>query len=183
MLIGAAGVTGLYHKVHLPCLGVDRFTTAGNTFQVFEVSGLRVGLLICYDGSFPEASRALALDGADLIALPTNWPASSGCTPDVVPNCRAMENHVYFAAVNRVGTENGFPFVGKSRICAPSGRNLTLADDDRSAVLRAEIEPAVVRNKHLVQVPGRHEIHRFNDRRPECYRALCEQRAERNPSQ
>jgi predicted amidohydrolase len=173
-LIDRQGWIGTYRKVHLPCLGVDRFTTPGDGFQLMEMSGLRVGVLICYDGSFPEATRVLALAGADLIALPTNWPSSSGCTPDVIPNCRALENHVYFAAINRIGVENDFEFVGKSRICAPSGQNLALANHDQETILRATIEPAIARNKHLVQVPGRHEIDRFADRRPQFYSTVCQ---------
>ena len=75
VLIGPAGLIGSYRKVHLPWLGVDRFTTAGDRpFEVFEAAGVRIGMLICYDVGFPEASRVLALKGADLILLPTNWP-------------------------------------------------------------------------------------------------------------
>src|SRR5437868_6580790 len=74
-LVGPQGLIGSYRKTHLPCLGVDRCTAVGGRpYQVHDLGGLRVGMLICYDGSFPEASRVLALDGADLIALPTNWP-------------------------------------------------------------------------------------------------------------
>ena len=74
-LVGPQGFIGSYRKTHLPCLGVDRCTVVGDRpYQVFDLGGLRVGMLICYDGSFPEPSRVLALNGADLIALPTNWP-------------------------------------------------------------------------------------------------------------
>ncbi len=172
-LYGPAGRIGCYRKVHLPCLGLDRFTTPGDRFEVFDLDGLRVGLLICYDSAFPEATRVLALAGADLIALPTNWPSSSGLSPDVLPSCRALENHVYFAAVNRIGDEGGFHFVGKSRISAPNGRNLAYADHDREELLLATVEPTIARNKHLVNIPGRHEIDRFADRRPELYRGVC----------
>jgi predicted amidohydrolase len=163
----------VYRKVHLPMLGVDRFATAGDRLEVFSVDGVNIGLNICYDCSFPEPARLLALQGADLIVLPTNWPPGAGCTCDFVPNTRALENHIYYMAINRVGSERGFAFVGKSRICDPEGRDLARALHDRPEVLIAGIDPAIARRKHLVRVPGKHEIHRFADRRPELYADLA----------
>jgi predicted amidohydrolase len=170
VLAGPAGVVGVYHKIHLPFLGVDMFVTRGSTpFRVWRADDLHVGMNICYDCSFPESSRIMALDQADLIVLPTNWPTGAGCTADFLPNTRALENHVYYVVANRVGTERGFQFIGKSRIVAPTGQTLALADHENPAVLYADIDPAVARNKHLVRVPGKHEIDRFADRRPELY--------------
>lgn len=127
---------------------------------------------ICYDSSFPEAARILALKGADLIVLPTNWPPTSGLTADLIPNARALENQVYFMSVNRVGKERGFEFIGKSKICDPSGRELAFANHDGEEILYGEIRPERARQKHLVNIPGEHEVHRINDRRPELYEAL-----------
>ena len=169
-LLGPIGWVASYRKVHLPKIGVDRFTLAGDQpFQVVSHLGLKIGLLICYDCSFPESVRVLALEGADIVILPTNWPTTSGYTADFVPNCRALENNIYFAAVNRVGTENGFQFIGKSKICAPNGRELAFANHDRFEILRAEICPAIARQKKLVHVPNQHEVDRIADRRPDFY--------------
>jgi len=177
-LVGPEGLLGSYRKVHLPHLGIDRFTTPGDRgFQVHDAGPARIGLSICYDGSFPEAARALALDGADIICLPTNWPPGSECTASFVINTRALENNVYYAAVNRVGTERGFRFIGASRICHPGGRTLAEAAHDSEAIIYAEVDLAVARDKHLVRVPGKHEIDRFKDRRPELYGRICEPRA------
>ncbi len=102
------------------------FTTPGNRpFAVQDAGDLRVGMNICYDASFPEAARSLALLGADLIVLPTNWPPGSECTAACCINARALENGVFYLAVNRVGTERGFRFIGQSRICDPTGDTLT----------------------------------------------------------
>ncbi len=161
-----------YHKVHLPKLGVDQFTTAGCEFPIVDVEGVRIGINICYDCSFPEPSRVMALNGADLIVLPTNWPPGADTTAEYIPNARALENHVYFMAVNRVGDERGFHFIGKSKICHPNGHALAYANHDHEEVIFAEIEPAIARNKHLIRVPGKHEIHRMADRRPETYTAI-----------
>jgi 5-aminopentanamidase len=180
VLVGPAGVIASYRKIHLPYLGIDRFTTPGDRpfgvhgVPVGEASELRVGMNICYDGAFPEAARVMALDGADLIVLPTNWPPGAECTAEFVINARAMENHVYYLAVNRVGTERGFRFIGQSKICGPHGEVLAEARHENEAILYAEIDPALARRKRVVRVPGLHEIDRFADRRPEMYRRLAE---------
>ncbi len=175
VLVGPSGLIGSYRKIHLPYLGVDRFTTPGDRpFEVFEADGVRIGMLICYDGGFPEASRVLALRGADVILLPTNWPPGGEYMAQFSINSRAMENGVYFVAVNRIGTENGFRFIGKSRICSPVGATITSIDSDKPGVVRAEIDPAAARTKRIVRIPGKHLIDRMADRRPEMYGAVCE---------
>lgn len=173
-LVGPDGLLGSYRKVHLPTLGVDRFTTPGDGFQVFDLATVRIGMCICYDSSFPEAARVLTLEGADLIVLPTNWPPTSGLTADVIPAARALENHVYFMAINRIGRERGFEFIGKSRICDPSGAILDIADHNERATLYAEIDPEFARAKHRVSIPGAHEVHRIDDRAPVTYKRIAE---------
>ena len=168
------GELHVYHKVHLPKLGVDQFTTPGQSLNPVIVDGISIGLNICYDCSFPEPARLLALRNADLIVLPTNWPPGAGRTADYIPNARAMENNIYFMAINRVGNERGFAFIGKSKICDPDGNDLVFADHDQPEILMADIDIARARNKHLIRVPDKHEIHRFADRRPEIYSDLSE---------
>ena len=84
---------------------------------------------------------------------------------------RAMENTVYAMAVNRVGEESGFRFIGGSSIVDPSGRVLARAGADTEEILLADIDPSRARQKRLVRVPGRHEINRIADRRPRFYEA------------
>jgi len=172
-LVGPSGLIGIYRKIHLPFLGVDRFTAHGRDgFQVYDTSLARIGVNICYDCSFPESARVMMLGGADLIALPTNWPESGGCAvPDFVVPTRALENKVYYAAVNRVGTERGVKFIGRSSIVDPYGKTLAAASDSEQMLL-AEINPALSRDKHIVRIPGEHEIHRLNDRQPDQYGPL-----------
>jgi 5-aminopentanamidase len=170
VLIGPAGIHGCYRKIHLPYLGVDRFTTPGAApFAVHDVEGLRLGMTICYDGSFPEASRALTLLGADLIVLPTNWPPGALSTARILVPARALENNVYFAAVDRIGTERGFHFIGRSRIVDCLGEPLAESADDAPTILYAEIDPEQARRKQRVLIPGKYELHRLADRRPEMY--------------
>lgn len=175
-LIGPAGVVANYRKIHLPFLGVDRFTTPGDQpFAVHDIGGLRVGMNICYDGSFPESARCLMLLGADLIVLPTNWPTGAIGTAKTLIPARALENHVYYAACNRIGAERGFKFIGMSRILGCSGEFLAVSENDESTILYAEIEPDKARNKHLVNIPGKYEIHRTRDRRPAMYDPITRQ--------
>jgi predicted amidohydrolase len=173
VLTGPDGVVGSYRKVHLPFLGIDMFVDPGDRpFAVHDAGGLKVGMHICYDGSFPETARVLTLLGADLLVLPTNWPTHSECAAEHMIPTRAMENTVYVMAVNRVGEESGFRFIGGSSIVDPSGRVLARAAVDSEEVLQADIDPTIARRKHLVRVPGRHEIDRIADRRPRFYAPL-----------
>jgi predicted amidohydrolase len=175
VLIGPNGLLGSYRKIHLPYLGVDRFTAHGRDgFRVYETNLARIGVNICYDCSFPESSRVMMLAGADLIALPTNWPESGGCAvPDFVVPTRALENKVYYAAVNRVGTERGVKFIGRSSIVDPFGKVLASTDDTEQMLL-AEIHPVLARDKHIVRVPGEHEVNRLRDRQPDQYGLLVQ---------
>jgi predicted amidohydrolase len=114
-LVGPAGLVGSYRKIHLPCLGADRFTDPGDRpFAVHDLGGLKIGMNICFDGSFPESARILTLLGADLIVLPTNWATNARKMAELVSAARAWENHVYYLAVNRVGDEAGFRYIGLS---------------------------------------------------------------------
>jgi len=175
VLVGPNGVVGSYRKVHLPFLGVDRFTDPGNRpFEVQEIGRLRVGMHICYDGAFPESGRVLGLLGADLLVLPTNWPPHSECAAEHMIACRAFENVVFAVAVNRVGEERGFRFIGRSSFADPKGTILAMASPDDEEILYADIDPARSRQKRLVRVPGKHEVDRIGDRRPSFYRTIVE---------
>ena len=96
-LIGPSGVIGHYRKIHLPHLGIDRFVDRGDLgYPIHTAGAAKIGLAICYDSSFPEPMRVLALNGADIIALGTNWPNGASRTAEVVPPARSMENHLFF---------------------------------------------------------------------------------------
>jgi predicted amidohydrolase len=170
VLVGPEGLKARYRKIHLPFLGVDRFTVPGDQpFAVQDIDGLRIGMSICYDGSFPETTRILMLQGADLVALPTNWPAGAESTVRHLVQCRALENHVYYAAVNRIGNERGTRYIGQSRLVNLNGDLLAEAGSDTECILYAQIDPERARDKQIVRIPGRYMLHRVNDRRPEMY--------------
>jgi predicted amidohydrolase len=162
-----------YRKIHLPFLGIDRFATPGpDAPSVIETDGLRFGVLICYDLRFPEAARICALEGADLIALPTNWPVGVPFHPDLFAPARAAENHCFVLACDRVGTERGTTFMGRSVLFDPDGQRLAAASDTDEELLIADIDPELARRTHVRRRPGEHEWDTINDRRPGLYERL-----------
>jgi predicted amidohydrolase len=172
-VVGPNGFVAGYRKIHMPCVGADRFLDPGDRpFAVHDLGGIRVGVGICFDGSFPESARVLTLLGADLICLPTNWIDSAFRNATLVGRVRAMENHVYYLSVNRVGDETGYHYFGHSSICDFTGDFLTFADHDREAVLYADLYPSAAREKKVVVCAGEYEIDRVNWRRPEMYGPL-----------
>jgi predicted amidohydrolase len=169
MLVGPQGIVGGYRKVHMPFIGADRFLTPGDEpFRVFDLPIGRVGINICYDSSFPEGARMLKLLGAQLVLLPTNWPPGAWRTPAFVVNARAQENHVNYAAVDRVGTERGWRFIGQSKVVDFNGDTLIEAGETEE-LLFAEVDMAAADDNHIVNVAGAYEIDRLADRRPEFY--------------
>src|SRR5262245_11599189 len=173
-VIGPGVVAGVYRKNHLPFLGVDRFTAKGDRgLPVFETPFGKIGVLICYDLSFPEAARVLKLDGAQLICVPTNWPEAASISCDYSPFVRAHENHVHVATANRIGTESGFRFPGRSRIVDCTGALLAAAGDGK-ALLTAELDLSKSLENRQVIEPGRYEVDRIAHRRPDLYGRLAE---------
>jgi len=165
-----------YFKVHLPWMGLDRFVVPGEQLhEPIEIGGAWVGIHICYEGGFPEVARSLALAGADLVVLPTNWPPGSGVSCRVIPSCRALENRVYFMAVNRVGEEAGFRFIGNSSWSHPSGVEAERLSESDEGYLTANIDTGDARQKKLVIQAGSYEVDRIADRRPSLYGRLTEE--------
>ncbi|MER3465979.1 MAG: hypothetical protein C4340_01945, partial [Armatimonadota bacterium] len=105
----------------LPYLGMDRFVEVGDALDVFDIPGARIGILICFDVRIPEAARTLALKGADILCVPTNWPQQAILTSNCVCPARASENQTFVIAADRVGEENEVRFLGYSKIIAPGG--------------------------------------------------------------
>jgi predicted amidohydrolase len=172
-----------YRKMHLPFLGIDRFATPGpDAPSVIEIDGLRFGVLICYDLRFPEAARICALEGADLIALPTNWPVGVSFHPDLFAPARAAENHCFLLAADRVGTERGTTFMGRSILYDPDGQRLAVASDTEEEILYGEVSPELARAPHVRKRPGEHEWDTIADRRPGLYERLLRPAAQREGS-
>jgi predicted amidohydrolase len=170
VLVGPAGLVGRYRKSHIACVGADCFTTPGDdVYEVFGVGDARVGLQVCYDWRFPEVTRVLALRGADVVAHPTNSPVAARELADYVPRTRAVENAVFFLTANRVGTEAGTTFFGRSQIVDPLGRVLAVAGESEETLLLADLDLELARQKTKEPGAGAYAVRLFDDRRPELY--------------
>ena len=169
---GEGALLGRYCKTHLPFLGVDRFVTPGDEVPVFDTPIGRIGIEICYDLRFPELSRSLAVQGADFIAHPTNWPLAALSNADFITRTRALENRVYLLTANRSGFERGTEFCGWSQICDPSGTRVVETGKAGETLLVAEADVARSRDKNIIVIPGEYEMHLWGHRRPELYGAV-----------
>jgi len=174
--IGPSGIIGKYRKNHLPFLGVDRFVDRGDkSFEVYQTPIGNIGIEICYDIIFPESSRVMALRGADILALPTNFPQGRGETiTNHVVSTRAIENRVHVVAANRIGTERGRSFTGLSKIVNASWDTLALASPDKEEIIYGEVDLETARQKRDIIIPGQHEVDFIKDRRPELYGVITE---------
>lgn len=135
-----------YVKTHLPLMGFDNYATPGERLPVFETEIGKIGLLICFDVRFPEAARTLALQGADVIVMPTNWPQGVVTPPQLLVPTRAVENKVFFVTCNRIGTENGTKFCGLSAIHGVHGE-VQGSLHDQEGVIVADLNLELARDK------------------------------------
>ncbi|QVL31059.1 carbon-nitrogen hydrolase family protein [Telmatocola sphagniphila] len=172
-IVGPKGLVAGFRKIHMPCIGIDRFLDKGDRpFEVYDLGGLKIGIGICFDNSFPESVRLMTLKGADLVLQPTNWADKAIKNATLVARVRAFENHIYYMAVNRIGNETGFHYIGYSSITDFNGEFLAFAEHDREAMIIADIDPEAARRKKVVHCVGEYEIDRVNWRRPEMYEGL-----------
>ena len=154
VIIGPNGHVGTFRKVHL-WNAENLFFEPGNLgFPVFKTPIGRIGTFICYDGWFPESYRMCALQGADVICIPTNWVPIPGQDPkrEAMANILVMgsahSNSVFVAAADRVGTERDQPFLGQSLIVSytgwPIGGPASSAEEE---IIYAEVNLADARRK------------------------------------
>lgn len=126
VLLGPEGdVEGVYRKVHL--WDKERiYFTRGDGFKSFQTKFGRIGIGICYDIEFPEAARAMALTGAQLLFFPSAEPSSMRELIPVYAKSRAAENCVFLAFSNMAGAEADLKYLGASQITSPAGKVLAL---------------------------------------------------------
>lgn len=176
-VITPQGILGTHRKIHLPGLGIDWFNALGDTpFPVFETPHGKIGVNICYDCSFPESGRVLKLKGAQLLAIPTNWPVGADSVAHT-PQVRALENHFHVIACDRVGEEREFRFAGHSKIVDFRGQVLAEGGDSEETILYAELDLAAADSNRVIRVPGKWEFDRIASRRPEMYGPITMGRA------
>ena len=156
-IVGPDGFIGAYRKVHL--WGAENlfFEPGDRGVPVWKMQFGRMAVAICYDGWFPETYRLAALQGADILCVPTNWVPMPKQPPNmlVMANILAMggahSNSMYVAAADRVGIERGQPFLGSSLIVSHSGFPLAgPASATEEEIIYAEVNLADARRKRVL---------------------------------
>ena len=167
---------GTYRKVH-PFADEKRWCRAGCEFPVFDTNIGKIGIMICWDTAFPEVARCLALNGAELLVVSTNWedPYEEPWNPadginkhendwDLMTRARAFDNTLHLVAANRIGGDGGvLTFFGRSKIIDPRGNVIAALDKREEGVISADLDLSLTR------------MHRetyycfLKDRRPDAY--------------
>ena len=169
LLVGPNGFVGRYRKVHLFCEEKSWFLPGNSGFHVWDIGIAKIGIMICFDWIFPEATRSLAIQGADIICHPTNL---------VLPYCqdamitRSIENRVYTVTANRIGSEKRgdkkrLTFTGGSQVVDPKGKLLFRLNQDEEAYKEIRIDPGFARDKQITETN-----HLWDDMRLDQYRLL-----------
>jgi predicted amidohydrolase len=173
--VSGDGVLGRYRKVHQPP-GEALVYSPGDRLRAFDTPLGRMGMLIDYDKTFPEAARTLALDGARVVACLSAWPASVTQRAERLTNdrqsrlfdlydcARAAENQIVWVSSNQTGSMGGLRFLGQAKVVGPGGEVLARTWA-KAGLAVAEIDvDAEVDRARLV-------LHHLAERRPELYGA------------
>jgi N-carbamoylputrescine amidase len=170
--VSGDGVLGHQRKVHLP--PAERFAyVPGDGFAAFDTPAGRLGMLLCYDKLFPEAARALALDGAEILCSLSAWPVDRLHPArrvrddkqtrhfDLCDVARAVENQVYVVSANQTGRWGPLRFLGSAKVVDPDG-NVLARTGAREGLALAEAALGAVGEARMV-------IDHLADRRPDAY--------------
>jgi len=157
--IGSDGRLHANHrKLRLPNAFERRWFTPGESYTIIDLGGFRVALLVCYDVEFPEAVRACAMAGADIVVAPTALKAEWAFVARQLVPTRAFENGVFLLYANYCGHENGFAYLGESCIIGPGGEEIARAGSDEELIAgvlgRAQIAQARGRLPYLSDRTG-----------------------------
>jgi predicted amidohydrolase len=158
-----AGGTGSYEKFYF---------TPGARLETYAVAGTRIGIQICNDRLYPEASRALAMQGAEMIVMPISFstyadPAQRTSIWEIPLRARAYENGVWVLACNRVGTEGTRHHLGRSMVVDPRGMIAAEAGTAGTQLLTTEVDLDAV-------AAARKKFPWWRDRRPDLYGPLVD---------
>ncbi len=172
--VGQGRTWGTYRKVHQP-LAEGSTYGAGDTFEAFDTPVGRMGMLICWDKGFAEAARTLALDGAEIVACMSAWPASRTERAtrieddrwtvrfDLFDRARALDNQFFWVASNQTGSFGSLDFVGRAKVVGPGGDILDVTSVD-GGIAYATVDVRTEMAAH------RRGMFNLRDRRPDTYR-------------
>jgi predicted amidohydrolase len=160
--VSGDGVLGTHRKVHQPA-GEGLAYLAGDAFAAFDTPVGRLGMLIDYDKTFPESARTLALDGAQVIAALSAWPASVTDRASRLPadrqarlfdlyDCaRAAENQVVLVSSNQTGVMGSLRFLGQAKVVGPGGDVLaTTGSKGGMAKVTIDVDAEITRARKVL---------------------------------
>ncbi|HET6952779.1 MAG TPA: carbon-nitrogen hydrolase family protein [Acidimicrobiales bacterium] len=173
--LAGGAVLGRHRKVHLPA-GELAWYVAGDHLTTVATPAGRVGMLVDYDKTFPEAARCLALAGAELLVCPSAWPASRTNRAatlvrdrqrrlfDLYDRARAAENQLWLVSANQTGSHGSLRFFGQSKVVRPDGE-IVASLGARAGLVTADVDTAA-------GLDARRRFHHLKERRPDVYRRL-----------
>ena len=157
-----------YDKTHLfTPMGEETAYTPGNSLCRFTLDGISCGIIICYDLRFPELTRSLALEGIDVLFVPTQWPKGRVSQLQALAVARAIENQIYVVCCNGCGKTHLYEvtpagiYGGNSLIADPLGKLTALAGSDEQ-LISAQLDLSVLS-------PLREKFPVFSNRQPQLY--------------
>ena len=151
-----------YRKIHLfSLMQEDRSFDSGDSWVLAETSVGNIGIFICYDLRFPELARRLAVEGAEILVVPGEWPKPRQEHWRTLLRARAIENQLFVIAANCCGLVGKLDFFGMSMIIDPKGELLAEAGYDPASIT-ADLDFAAM-------AAWRQQIPCFTDRKPDCY--------------
>ncbi|MFX1563446.1 MAG: nitrilase-related carbon-nitrogen hydrolase [Promethearchaeota archaeon] len=165
-VVGPNGFLGCYRKLHLFDREKRLFEPGNQAPKVYRTPNVTLGVLVCFDWAFPEASRILMLEGCELLCHPANLVLPFAQRVMIV---RSIENRFFTITANRLGKEKDLTFHGHSQITNCRGEIMAKGSSNRPQLLIAKIDPSEARDKYLT--PSNHII---QDRRVTFYKRLLE---------
>jgi predicted amidohydrolase len=172
-VVDGTGLLAVYRKAHLWDRELLLFTPGSSAAPVVSTAVGRIGVAICYDLEFPEWSRAAALAGAELLCVPTNWPAQEWPQGEHAPQlvhaqAAALASRVFVAVCDRVGAERGTDWAGGSGIVSPDGYPLT--ETSRGGGVQTVLASCDLARAREKRTSARNDA--LHDRRPDLYGGL-----------
>jgi predicted amidohydrolase len=169
VVVSNGRLMGVYRKIHLFYKEKLWFSVGDTGFEVFDLGFFKLGVMICFDWFFPESARVLALEGADVIAHPSNLVLPRLCQRATL--IRSLENKVFIITANRTGTEvrggEKFNYTGRSQITSPSMKVLASVKEYEIAAKVVDVDISEARNKDITKFN-----HAIRDRKVKFYRRL-----------
>ena len=152
-----------YDKTHLfSPMDEDKYFKKGHHTAMFDLDGMKCGIIICYDVRFPELTRAMTVKGVDILFMVSQWPEVRVAHLDALTRARAIENQMFMVCCNASGTADATVYGGNSSVTDPWGNVLVHAEGTGEEIISADCDTSILDGI-------RTSINVFRDRRSDMY--------------